>query len=62
MASTGHCQNILDPTYGNVGTGVEPRAGAGLGVELGTWTQDFALSMGKSPPSGDWGPADGCPY
>ena len=22
MASTGHCQNILNPTYGNVGTGV----------------------------------------
>jgi hypothetical protein len=28
----------------------------------GTWTQDFALSMYKSPPSANWGPADGCPY
>lgn len=62
MASTGHCQNILNPTYGNVGTGVSRRPVSGWASGAGTWTQDFALSMYKSPPSGNWGPADGCPY
>ena len=62
MASTGHCQNILNPTYGNVGTGVSHRPVNGWASGAGTWTQDFALSMYKSPPSANWGPADGCPY
>ena len=62
MASTGHCQNILNPTYGNVGTGVSNRAVRGWASGAGTWTQDFALSMFKSPPSANWGPADHCPY
>lgn len=62
MASTGHCQNILNPTYGNVGTGVSRRPVDGWATGAGTWTQDFALSMYKSPPSGNWGPERGCPY
>ncbi len=62
MASTGHCQNILNPTYANVGTGVSRRQVRGWASGAGTWTQDFALSMFKSPPSANWGPADGCPY
>ncbi len=62
MASTGHCQNILNPTYGNVGTGVGRAPVRGWASGSGTWTQDFALSMFKSPPSGDYGPMDGCPY
>jgi len=62
MASTGHCQNILNPTYGNVGTGVSRRPVSGWASGSGTWTQDFALSMYKSPPSANWGPAAGCPY
>jgi uncharacterized protein YkwD len=62
MASTGHCQNILNPTYGNVGTGVSTRTVRGWATGAGTWTQDFALSMFKSPPSANWGPADHCPY
>jgi uncharacterized protein YkwD len=62
MASTGHCQNILNPTYANVGTGVTRRQVRGWASGAGTWTQDFALSMYKSPPSADWAPADGCPY
>jgi uncharacterized protein YkwD len=62
MASTGHCQNILNPNYGNVGTGVTRRPVNGWASGAGTWTQDFALSMFKSPPSANWGPADGCPY
>jgi uncharacterized protein YkwD len=62
MASTGHCQNILNPTYGNVGTGVSRAPVRGWASGAGTWTQDFALSMFKSAPSADWAPADGCPY
>jgi uncharacterized protein YkwD len=62
MASTGHCQNILNPTYGNVGTGISIHPVRGSATGAGTWTQDFALSMFKSPPSANWGPADGCPY
>jgi len=62
MASTGHCQNILNPTYGNVGTGVSNAPVRGWASGAGTWTQDFALSMFKSAPSANWGPADGCPY
>jgi uncharacterized protein YkwD len=62
MASTGHCQNILNPTYANVGTGVSRAPVRGWASGSGTWTQDFALSMFKSPPSGDYGPMDGCPY
>jgi uncharacterized protein YkwD len=60
MASTDHCQNILDPTYRAVGTGVS--AGAALPSDPGTWTQDFALRMGQRPASHDGAPAAGCPY
>jgi uncharacterized protein YkwD len=62
MASTGHCENILNPTYGNVGTGVSNRPVSGWASGAGTWTQDFALSMYKAAPSANWGPAAGCPY
>jgi uncharacterized protein YkwD len=62
MASTGHCQNILNPTYRNVGTGVSIRAVKGFASGAGTWTQDFALGMHQSQPSGNFSPMDGCPY
>jgi len=62
MASTGHCQNILNPTYRNVGTGVSVRPVKGWANGQGTWTQDFALGMGQSAPSGNTAPMDGCPY
>jgi uncharacterized protein YkwD len=62
MASTGHCQNILSPVYRNVGTGVSRRPVNGWASGAGTWTQDFALGMNQSPPSGNSGPANGCPY
>jgi uncharacterized protein YkwD len=55
MASTGHCTNILSPVYRDVGTGVS-------GGSNGTWTQDFGLIMGQHPASGNYGPAQGCPY
>ncbi len=60
MGSYGHCQNILSPQYYNVGTGVSARRTGPYGG--GTWTQDFALPMGHSTPSGNWGPANRCPY
>ena len=60
MASTGHCENILDPSYRAVGTGVSP--GAALPSDPGTWTQDFALRMGEHPASHNGAPAAGCPY
>jgi uncharacterized protein YkwD len=62
MASTGHCQNILNPDYRYVGTGVSDRSIAGHSTLAGTWTQDFGLLMGQSDASRDWGPAEGCPY
>ena len=62
MASTGHCQNILNPKFRYVGTGVSRRGISGVSSGGGTWTQDFGLGMGQSPASGDWGPAEGCPY
>jgi uncharacterized protein YkwD len=62
MASTGHCQNILSPMYRNVGTGVSNRSVKGSATGAGTWTQDFALGMHQSPPSGNFASASGCPY
>jgi uncharacterized protein YkwD len=62
MGSTGHCENILNPTYRDVGTGVSSRVVSGWATGAGTWTQDFALGVKQSPPSGNWGPAHGCPY
>lgn len=62
MASTGHCQNILNPSYRNVGTGVSTRPVRGFATGTGTWTQDFALGMHQSAPSNNFGPANGCPY
>ncbi len=62
MASTGHCQNILNPQFRYLGVGVSRRSIAGVSSGGGTWTQDFALATGQSPASGDWGPAQGCPY
>jgi uncharacterized protein YkwD len=61
MASPGHCRNILTPSFTDVGTGVSKRPVAGFG-RAGTWTQDFGLPMSSRAPSGNWGPADGCPY
>lgn len=61
MGSPGHCRNILTPTFADVGTGVSRRGVPGASGH-GTWTQDFGLWMGARAPSGNWGPADRCPY
>lgn len=62
MASPGHCRNILDPQFRDVGTGVRDLAISGFASGGGTWAQDFGLPMGQPAASGNWGPADGCPY
>jgi uncharacterized protein YkwD len=62
MGSAGHCQNILNPTYRYVGTGVSNSSVSGYGTRAGTRTQDFGLLMGQPAASGNWGPANGCPY
>ena len=62
MASKGHCQNILNPVYRYVGTGVSDSSIAGYSSLAGTWTQDFGLLMGQHAASGSWAPAEGCPY
>lgn len=56
MASPGHCQNILNPQYRSVGTGVVDQAIPGFSSAPATWTQDFALPMGASAPSNNWAP------
>jgi uncharacterized protein YkwD len=60
MASPGHCRNILDPQYAEVGTGVVARAVRSAASQPSTWTQDFALGLYQQAPSANWGPADGC--
>lgn len=60
MGSTDHCRNILDPAYSSVGTGVGHTTHGPFGGTV-AWTQDFGLPRGKSSPSSNWGPADGCP-
>lgn len=62
MASKGHCQNILNPVYRDVGTGVSDNSISGSSTLAGTWTQDFGLLMGQHAASGNWAPAEGCPY
>ena len=62
MASMGHCENILSPTYRDVGTGVNRHGIGGYSTGPATWTQDFALPMGRSAPSRRSGPMDSCPY
>jgi uncharacterized protein YkwD len=62
MASTGHCQNILNPAYRYVGTGVSDGSIAGYSTAAGTWTEDFGLLRGQPAASQNWGPATGCPY
>jgi uncharacterized protein YkwD len=62
LASTDHCQILLSPSYIEVGVGVLRSPVAGLTRRPGTWTADFALPAGRGAPSGNSGPASGCPY
>lgn len=60
MRSPGHCANILDPAYREVGTGVSARRIPRASTALGTWTQDFGRLMGQPALSGNYGPANAC--
>jgi uncharacterized protein YkwD len=62
MGSKDHCQNILDPSYFDVGTGLRRQPVGSSASQPSTWTQDFALPMGQAPPSQNSAPAKGCPY
>ena len=61
MGSLGHCRNILDPAFRDVGTGVAATP-VGPSMGPGTWTEDFGLLMTQSAPSRKTGPENGCPY
>jgi uncharacterized protein YkwD len=61
MRSLGHCQNILTPVFREAGAGFD-RGSAVAASPAGTWTLDFALSMGQRVLSENWKPAEGCPY
>lgn len=62
MGDVGHCTVILDPVYRSVGTGVNAHAVSGFWRKGATYAQDYGISMGQSAASGNWGPADHCPY
>jgi uncharacterized protein YkwD len=62
MRSAGHCRNILDPTFRDLGIGVVARPVRGYAGGPATWTEDFGLAQGQRPPSHNFGPASGCPY
>ena len=50
------------PIYRDVGTGVSDGSTFTRNGAPGTWTNDFGLLMGQHAASGNWGPAEGCPY
>ena len=62
MGSTGHCQNILSPSFADVGTGIGAKPVRGFAGGPATWTQDFGLPMGHDAPSDNTGASAGCPY
>jgi uncharacterized protein YkwD len=62
MASSDHCENILNPTFRNVGTAVSNVLVRAWGTGPSTWTQDFGLLMSARAQSSNWGPSNGCPY
>ena len=62
MASVGHCRNILSPSYSAIGIGVVNRPVAGFASGAATWTQDFALPMGRRAPSRNFAASSRCPY
>ena len=62
MASTEHCQNILEPTFTWMGTGVTNAAVGNWSSGPATWTQDFGTLMNENPSSNNYRPGDACPY
>jgi uncharacterized protein YkwD len=62
MQSPEHCQNILQPDYTEMGTGVNTAPVGNFASGPSTWTQDFGLTMSQTAPSSNQGPMNGCPY
>jgi uncharacterized protein YkwD len=62
MASPDHCQNVLDPDYRDMGTGMNTNPVASAASGPATWTQDFGLQATQNPLSQNQAPANGCPY
>jgi uncharacterized protein YkwD len=62
MRSPGHCANILDPAYREVGTGLSARRIPRASTVVGTWTQDFGRLMGQPALSSNFGPANACSH
>jgi uncharacterized protein YkwD len=62
MASTDHCRNILSPTFRDIGIGEVDSPVRSFASGPATWTQDFGLRMGRSAPSHNRRPMQGCPY
>jgi uncharacterized protein YkwD len=61
MKSEGHCHNVLNPSFTELGVGVTALA-ATLSRSLGTWTQNFGRPRGTRAPGSDEAPSQGCPY
>jgi uncharacterized protein YkwD len=62
MASVGHCENILNPEFRDLGSGETPAPVRGVTSSPATWTEDFGLTMSASPASRNMAPYRGCPY
>jgi uncharacterized protein YkwD len=62
MASTGHCRNILSPSFRDIGIGEVASPVRPFASGPATWTQDFGLRAGRSAPSRNRRPMNGCPY
>src|SRR3954447_5110227 len=62
MASEGHCENMLNPMFTQLGVGVATAAASLGSGATGTWTQDFGLPRGASPRSSNTGPQHHCAY
>lgn len=60
MASPGHCRNILNPFYAEIGVGLNLKPVGTSVADAATWTQDFGLAMGHGLPSKNSGPMNSC--
>jgi uncharacterized protein YkwD len=58
MGSPGHCRNILNPSFADIGIGLN--AGGIDGSGGATWTQDFGLWIGQLPRSHNTAPMNSC--
>ena len=54
MASTGHCHNILNPTFRDIGIAENESPVRGFASGPATWTQDFGLRVGQRAVAEAW--------